>query len=369
MRSLGTTRIEAYVLRRTSVAVLGVFLLLGGVVLLINFVALSRDIGGRANVDFGALLGLAALQTPSVLSILFPFIFLFGSLAAYVAFNRRSELVAMRAAGVSAWRFVFPAGAAAFAFGVIAFAVINPATTALDRQFETAKAQLTGGDNGEAERPARIWLRQASGPDQMTLTARSAHGPGVTLSDVSVYFYIRDAGGGQRLARRVDAPTGVLRQGRWILTGARESLPGQPAGPPQTLSLASTLNERSAMQRLTQQERASFWALPAQIAESRAAGLSTNADRLRLHQLLATPLLLAGMTVLAAAFSLRLLRLGGLPLLATSAIALGFVFFFINDLCGALGRAGLLWPAFAGWTPPLLALLSGLTLLCYTEDG
>lgn len=369
MRPLGTTRIEAYVLRRSAVAVLGVFLLLGGVVLLINFVALSRDIGGRANIDFGALLGLAALQTPSVMSVLLPFVFLFGSLAAYVTFNRRSELVAMRAAGVSAWRFVFPAGAAAFLFGIVAFTAINPGTTALDRQFEAAKARLTGADGGESQRPARIWLRQASSSDQMTLTARSAHGPGVQLSDVSIYFYTRDGQGGQRLARRVDAPQAVLRGGRWVLSGAREALPGQPAGPPQTLSLASTLNERTAMQRLTQQERASFWALPSQIEESRAAGLSTNADRLRLHQLLALPILLAGMTVLAAAFSLRLMRLGGLPMLATSAVGLGFLFFFINDLCGALGRAGLIWPVFAGWTPPLLALLSGLTLLCYTEDG
>jgi lipopolysaccharide export system permease protein len=26
-------------------------------------------------------------------------------------------------------------------------------------------------------------------------------------------------------------------------------------------------------------------------------------------------------------------------------------------------------PVLAGWTPPLVALLAGFTLLCYTEDG
>jgi hypothetical protein len=47
----------------------------------------------------------------------------------------------------------------------------------------------------------------------------------------------------------------------------------------------------------------------------------------------------------------------------------GFLFFFFNQFCGALGKAEIV-PAFAAaWAPPLLALLSGLTLLCYTEDG
>jgi lipopolysaccharide export system permease protein len=73
--------------------------------------------------------------------------------------------------------------------------------------------------------------------------------------------------------------------------------------------------------------------------------------------------------LLAAAFSLRLMRLGGLAVLAGSGVALGFVFFFFNQFCGALGKAEIVPAAAAAWAPPILALLSGLTLLCYTEDG
>jgi lipopolysaccharide export system permease protein len=93
------------------------------------------------------------------------------------------------------------------------------------------------------------------------------------------------------------------------------------------------------------------------------------AFRLRFHQILATPLLFAAMSVLAAAFSLRLMRLGGLVSLAASGVALGFGFFFFNELCSALAKAEVLHPAVAAWTPPLVALLAGFTLLCYTEDG
>ncbi|HYG25269.1 MAG TPA: LptF/LptG family permease, partial [Caulobacteraceae bacterium] len=124
-----------------------------------------------------------------------------------------------------------------------------------------------------------------------------------------------------------------------------------------------------AVERFSTPNAIAFWRLPATIRWSEEAGFSALSYRLRLHQLLAMPLLFAAMSVLAAAFSLRLIRLGGLAKLAASGVALGFIFFFFNQFCSALGKSEMLPPYAAAWAPPLLALLSGLTLLCYTEDG
>jgi lipopolysaccharide export system permease protein len=77
----------------------------------------------------------------------------------------------------------------------------------------------------------------------------------------------------------------------------------------------------------------------------------------------------AAMAILAAGFSLRLLRLGGLAGLAGSGVALGFVLFFFAQMCGALGKADVIPPLAAAWIPPILAVLAGFTLLCNTEDG
>jgi lipopolysaccharide export system permease protein len=63
------------------------------------------------------------------------------------------------------------------------------------------------------------------------------------------------------------------------------------------------------------------------------------------------------------------MRLGGLAGLAGAGVGLGFAIFFFDRLCGALGAAEVIPPIIAGWTPPLVALLAGFTLLCYTEDG
>jgi lipopolysaccharide export system permease protein len=77
----------------------------------------------------------------------------------------------------------------------------------------------------------------------------------------------------------------------------------------------------------------------------------------------------AAMAILAAAFSLRLVRLGGLAGLAGAGVALGFTVFFFNRFSGALGKADIIPLFAAAWAPAAVALLSGLTLLCYTEDG
>ena len=81
--------------------------MIAAIIMLIDFVALSRDVGVRAKETSALqLMALTLLQSPSVILVLLPFAFLFGVLGAFVGLNRRSELIAMRAAGISAWRFI-----------------------------------------------------------------------------------------------------------------------------------------------------------------------------------------------------------------------------------------------------------------------
>ena len=80
-------------------------------------------------------------------------------------------------------------------------------------------------------------------------------------------------------------------------------------------------------------------------------------------------LMFAAMSILAAAFSLRLMRLGDLARMSVSAVILGFAFFFLNQFSSAMGSAEVVAPFVAAWLPPVLTALAALTLLFYTEDG
>ncbi len=361
-------RIQIYVLVRTLMGVTAALAVVASVVMLVDFVELSRTAGGRSDVGFFKLIQLVLLKAPSVMLTLLPFVFLFGAMGAFVALNRRSELVAMRAAGISAWRFVMPAAVAAFAVGVLTVTALNPAAANLNQAFEDARTALGQGESGSR---SELWLRQAREGEQIVIHAK-AHdtiGDAIRLKGVSMFVQTAPAGGQLAFSRRIEADQAMLMPGYWRLTHVREILPGSTSVRSEQLSIPSTLDRRTAMEKFVAPGAVGFWDLPRTIRAAELAGYSSAPYRLRLQQLLAMPLLLAAMSLLAATFSLRLARLGDLARLALAGVGLGFSVFFLNQFCGALGASEEAPPLLAAWATPLLALLAGLTVLCYTEDG
>jgi lipopolysaccharide export system permease protein len=360
--------VEQYVLTRTLVGVFGALGVLGTIVMLIDFVELSRTVGNKTHSGtLGDIFELTLLRWPSEVIQLLPFAFLFGVLAAYVNLNRRSELVALRAAGVSAWRFVFPAAGAAVVVGIITILALNPIASLMadgyTKVFEKANA-IPGYNPHKA-----VWMRQGDRHSQVIIRAENQVGSGVDLKDVTVFLYKLDSNGVTHFTRRIDAAEARLQGKTWKLTGVKEATPGGQALHVDSMSLHSTLSARVALEKFSSAQAVPFWSLPFLIARTERAGFSATLYRMQFDSLLATPVMYAGMSVLAAAFSLRLLRLGGLAAFAGSGVGLGFILFFFNQFCNALGKSEIIPPFLAAWAPPLIALLGGFTLLCYTEDG
>jgi len=366
--NVGPLRLQIYVLGRFLAGIGAAFAVIASVIVLIDFVELSRTLGGRLDLTFVDLLYLTLLKSPAIILLLLPFVFLFGTMSAFVAMNRRSELVAMRAAGVSAWRFIFPAAAAAFLIGVVTTTTLNPLASMLNERFEDRQAALTGGPQSG---PDEIWLRQGDDRQQVVIHAKSHDTVNdvVRLRGVSVFIENVDASGDLSFTRRLEASEARLMPGSWRLVDVRESLPGSSSVHSDRISIPSMLDHRTAMEKFVSPGAVAFWRLPSTIRAAELAGYSSTGYRLSLQQLLAAPVLFAAMCVLGAAFSLRLMRLGDLAALVGAGVTLGFVLFFVNEFCGALGTAEVIPPDLAAWSPPILALLAGVTLLCYTEDG
>lgn len=365
MNRLG--RIERYVLAHVMAGIGAAAAVLSTIVLLIDFVDLSRMLAGQTDAGFLTDLGLTVLKSPSVILQLLPFVFLFGVLGAFINLNRRSELVAIRAAGVSAWRFILPAAAAAFALGVATLVLLNPLAATMNSAFEDARAALNP-HNPTLVR--RIWLRQVDDHSQVIIGAASRTGiGGVSLKNASFFVYSLGLNGAPKFSRRIEAGQARLMKGYWLLTDAREAVPGAKAQPPRTLIISSNLDDRTALERYASPQSISFWTLPRAVARIEEAGFSAVNYRLTLQQLIAAPVLFMAMSVLAAAFSLKLMRLGGLMGLAATGVACGFGVFFFDQICASLARAEVVPPFAAAWLPPILALLSAFTLLFYTEDG
>jgi len=361
-------RIERYVLVQQARS-LGVALgVIAALIMLIDFVEISRGVGSDVDLSGARILGLMLLKSPQVIIQLLPFVFLFGTLAAFVGLNRRSELIAMRAAGVSAWRFVLPAAGAALVFGVITVAALGPLAASADGLFQRERARLSGSAPGTEARPT-VWIREGDDTRQMVIRAERQDRSSARLLDVTFFIYTNDAAGLRTFSERIDAESASLSNGSWRLVNATGAEIGQRAVRYATLDLPSSLADEEAFERFARPQATSFWSLPAQINRVEAAGFSPTAYRLRLQQLLATPLMFAAMSILAAAFSLRLMRLGDLARMSVAAVVLGFGFFFVNQAASAFGSAEVIPPWLAAWLPPLLTALAAFTLLFYTEDG
>jgi lipopolysaccharide export system permease protein len=365
----GVGRLERYVLVRAFWNVGAALAVISAVILLVQFVDLSRSVGVRTDVGAGGIFGLTLLRAPSLIQVLLPFVVLFGGIGAYVGLNRRSELVAMRAAGISAWRFILPFALAAFIAGVLAVTLLNPMSAALNARFEATRARLM--ENYLGDTPKDIWLRQGDEKNQIVIhaKARDTVAGTVRLRGVSLFIYQKNKAGAPEFKRRLEAAEARLMPGFWQLKDVQEATAGESSVRSDSLSIRSTLDAEAAMERLASPEAIPFWRLPQAIRLTEQAGFSASGYRLRFYQLLSTPFLFAAMAILAAAFSLRLARLGGLAGLAGAGVALGFVVFFFNQFSGALAKADIIPLFAAAWAPAAVALLSGLTLLCYTEDG
>jgi len=361
-------QIERYVLVQQARS-LGIALgVIAALIMLIDFVEISRGVGSDVDLSGARIFGLMLLKSPQVIIQLLPFVFLFGTLAAFVGLNRRSELIAMRAAGVSAWRFVLPAAGAALVFGLVTVTALGPLAASGDALFQRERTRLSGSAAGVEAVPT-VWIREGDDTRQMVIRAERQDRSSARLLDVTFFIYTNGAEGMRTFSERIDADSASLSNGSWRLVNAVGAEIGQRAVRYATLDLPSSLADEEAFERFARPQATSFWSLPAQIDRIEAAGFSSTAYRLRLQQLLATPLMFAAMSILAAAFSLRLMRLGDLARMSVAAVVLGFAFFFVNQAASAFGSAEVIPPWLAAWLPPLLTALAAFTLLFYTEDG
>ncbi|HUH10300.1 MAG TPA: LptF/LptG family permease, partial [Brevundimonas sp.] len=161
-------RIERYVLVQQLRALAVALAVISALVMLIDFVEVSRGLNSSGELSGARIFGLVLLKSPSVIIQLLPFVFLFGTLAAFVGLNRRSELIAMRAAGVSAWRFVLPAAACALVLGVLSVTVFGPMAAAGDGLWQRERGRISGSTPGSDAQQA-VWLREGDAARQMII--------------------------------------------------------------------------------------------------------------------------------------------------------------------------------------------------------
>ncbi|MFQ5985242.1 MAG: LPS export ABC transporter permease LptG [Alphaproteobacteria bacterium] len=358
--------LSTYIGRQFLLGVAMVFLFFIAVIFLIDVVELSRRGATREAVTLAIVLEMALLKLPYMAQKIVPFAALFGGMFTFLKLTRTHELIVARAAGVSAWQFLLPALALALAIGIFIIAVFNPLVSVTVSRYEQTEAKYFKGRSSLlAVSSSGLWLREGDQNRRSVIHALRVAPDEMELDRVIIFLY----DGADRFVRRIDAKTAKLEDGYWYLTDAILTTPDKPAETRPHYRLKTDLTMDRIQDSFAPPETMSFWVLPKFIGTLEAAGFSARKHRLYWHAVLAGPLLLCAMVLIAATCSLRFTRQGGTGVLVLGGLLAGFLLYFLSDVVFALGLSGSVPAVLAAWAPAVVSTLLGLAMLLHLEDG
>ncbi len=362
-----------YLARRFAVTTFFAFVGVLALAAIFDVLELARRAGDDVDIGFLTLIGLSALRAPSIAMIASPYMIMLAAMWTCARLARSSELVVMRAAGVSSLGVAAPVFMTAAFIGALSTAVFNPVSAELLDRFERLEAQIFDDNRSLlAISPTGLWLRQGNFAAHSVIRAKSSNADGTELEDVTILFFEDE----DRFVGRTEAARATLQPGFWRLEEARiwRLDKADPFAAPSLrerafFDLQTELTADQILDSFAPPETIQFWELPALIRTLEKQGFSARRHVLQFHALLAAPLVFAAMALIGAAFSMRHARFGGLGLMALYAALTGFGAFFVLSVAKALASSGAAPAIPAAWAPPFAAMLLAIGLLLRLEDA
>jgi lipopolysaccharide export system permease protein len=360
---IGATITRYFALRFLRM-ILAIFLTTFCLMFVVVFVELFRRASDNPQTGAMTVALMSIMRAPAAAEMVLPFAVLFGAMATFVDMTRKLELIVARAAGMSVWQFLAAPVLTAFVIGVFSVAVYNPASAVMKQRSDQMEWDLFGVP-GSLRIDHGLWLRQHSVDGLSIIHAMGSAKGGTELESVSVNLYAPEGG----FLERIEAASARLEPGVWVLKNARVNTPGEAARAVGAYMLATDLTPDQLAAAATPPQGTPFWDLPGMGNRTAEAGLDGLGYQLQFQTLLARPLLLVAMVLVAASFSLRFFRFGGVAQTVSGGVVAGFVLYIVTKVLSDLGGAGMVSPLVAAWSPALVGSMLGTLTLLHLEDG
>jgi lipopolysaccharide export system permease protein len=363
---MGSRTLSRYFAGRFFVSVVAVFAGVFVLVLFVDYIDLMRRASAAPKAQASTLVLVSLFRVPQIMERLFPFSVLIGAMTCFFSLSRRMELVVARGAGISVWQIIAPALVVALMLGAFGSLVYNPVSANLREISKRLESQIFGQFQSALDSyDSGYWVRQRGNDGESIMNALQSREQGLKLNSIIAFTF--NATG--VFKERIEAKSAELKPGAWELREARVYAPNVLPQDFETYSLPTKLTREQVAESFAAPDTVGFWHLPTYIRYAEDSGLAAAGYRLQYQILLARPFLQAAMVLLAASFSLRAFRFGGVPQRILLGIAAGFSIYVLSKVTEDLSKAELLYPLLAAWLPISAGGLFGFLILLHEEDG
>ncbi len=304
----------------------------------------------------------ASLRVPQIIARFLPFAVLLGTIITLATLNQNSEIVSLKAAGLSAHQILAPLMTAGLLVAAISFA-FNERVVARAAATLAAWERADFGPMPEDSAVlSNLWVR--NGEDLIRAGRAIGRGANTRLQDIAIYDRVDN-----RLVQIIEAKEGRYIGDAWRLTDAKrfDANTGMETQLGTIVAARGVTPDRFTLASVDP-DGLSFVALRQAIGDLEAAGRPTRALEASLWHKISGPLSSVLMPLLGAVAGFGLARSGQLFIRAVIGMALGFAYFVADNFALAMGNLGAYPPLLAAWAPFMLFLLIGETVLVRTEE-
>lgn len=356
--------LTVYLAKLFTVRIAAMLFVLVLVLLMLDLLSKSGEILAVPGNGQGELLTYAGLCVPQLISRFLPYSVLLATLITLVTLNQNSEVIAMKAAGLSAHQVLAPLLLTAGIVSVATFVFNEQVVTKSTQTLKAWEAVEYGPIPTESGVKTNVYLTDGDN----ILTAAYVAGSGEAIAMRKVTWYRRNPDG--MIVEQIDADRARYAGPGWRLEGGltRFNVQNAVTDDPASVVVGEGLLPEQIDLAKIDPDGEPFWTLGSSIAEFERAGRRTSELRAKWWHKISGPLSAFLMPLLGAVAAFGLARSGQLFVRAVIGMALGFAYFVVDNAALAMGSFGGYPPFLAAWSPFLLFLLIGETVLIRTEE-
>ncbi|HZM93497.1 MAG TPA: LPS export ABC transporter permease LptG [Vicinamibacterales bacterium] len=325
-------------------------LALAGVFYVSAFIDLSEKVF-RGTGTWTMLGTFFVFTTPQYLYYIVPLAVLLASLVTVAILTKNSELVVMKACGISLYRIAVPMVAGAIAAGTFLFGLEQTILGPANRRAQTVRHVLDGGSPETFDVLNRRWVVGRDG----AIYHYGYFDPRLRRF-TSLWVYEFDEGM-RRMTQRTYADQAHYADKRWNLERGWARAFDVGGGEPSYVQFVSAQRALEPPEHFSTEppdpEFMSFTQLRTYTEQLAQSGFDVVRQRVALYRKLSFPFVTIVMTLIAVPFAVTIGRSGAMAGIGVG-IAIALAYWTTILFFAAMGSGGLLTPVLAAWAPNLL---------------